>query len=157
MELLIICNGLGISCYSIINYFHNPAITVNMCILVENSDQIPNFNSGFLHLVAATWLNSFLGPPLSGRTQCMLTITQQSDMTRDLGGCSIRWWLPHWGSSECDMTWDLGGCSIRWWLPHCGSSECDMTRDLGGCSIRRWLPEWRKPKLGFGMGWIFRE
>ena len=37
LELLIMYNGLRISCHSIINHFHNFAITVNMCTLAENS------------------------------------------------------------------------------------------------------------------------
>ena len=37
LELLIWCYGLGISCHSIINNWHNFAIIVNMCTLTENS------------------------------------------------------------------------------------------------------------------------
>ena len=37
LELLIMCNGLGIFSHSIINHLHNFAITVNMYILTQNS------------------------------------------------------------------------------------------------------------------------
>ena len=37
LERLIMCNGLGISCHSIINHLHNFTITVNMRTHADNS------------------------------------------------------------------------------------------------------------------------
>ena len=48
LELLIMCNGLGVSYHSVINNF---AITVNLFTLTENS-ALSKLN-GFLHSVAA--------------------------------------------------------------------------------------------------------
>ena len=68
LELLIMCNGLGISCHSIINHFHDVAVTVNICTLTDNS-ALSKLGTSH-HSVATTWLKRFQGS-FSGHGQCM--------------------------------------------------------------------------------------
>ena len=110
LELLIMCNGLGISCRSIISHLHNFATTVNKCILTDNS--------AYSKLTLAS---SIRGPPPDWTVSTVPShITLSYVMHEHTLGMpwegtletSIMWQLPNGGSKKMfGKSWILCKCS----------------------------------------------
>ena len=104
LELLITCNGLGIFCHSIINHFHNVAITVNLCTFRENSALsklklwLPPFNSCYLtEQCPRTPLRAY-----PKYVHAWHNCDMRGYMYMCLGGCYIMVWLPNGGSQRLE-------------------------------------------------------